>query len=81
MERYKKEVQGTDVTLWDTDTGIGLRFKAGETLQRYSSILLLPKSKGYTDTEEGLATVTAVDQALTEIAAKEYPKEFTEIKN
>ena len=34
---YRKEQNGDLITLWDDTEGIGLQFKEGETLQGYTS--------------------------------------------
>lgn len=76
---YKIEKSGSTVTIIDTATGIGLQFKEGESLQRYTTALYLPDIS-MTHTENGLNRVSEISQRLESYAAEHYPKEFKEIR-
>lgn len=78
MEQYRIEQDKNVITVWNDTDGIGLRFKAGESLQRYTSSIVL---NGYApSTEEKVKHMDKVQAELTEFAAAKYPKEFARIK-
>lgn len=77
-QQYRVEKDGSRVTIWNDADGIGLQFKAGDRLQRYTSSLIL---KGYSlSTEAAVKHLNEVQEQLTEYAATLYPKEFKAIK-
>lgn len=77
-EKYRVEKDGSKVTIWSDADGIGLQFTAGDSLQRYTSSLVL---KGYSlSTEAAVKHLNEVQEQLTEYAATLYPKEFKEMK-
>ena len=76
---YRKEQNGNLITLWDDTEGIGLQFKQGETLQRYTSSVVM-KDTAILSTEEGVAHLSEVEKALTAFAEAHYPKEFEPLK-
>jgi hypothetical protein len=78
MKDYRIEENGDKVTVWDDGAGVGLRFTKGDTLQRYTSELVI--SGDWTITKDGLDALNAVSDALTEYAAELYPMEFEPIK-
>lgn len=77
---YRKEINGQIITLWDDSNGIGLQFKEGETLQRYTHSVIITRNE-LTATEEGLTLISKVSNVLTEAAAQQYPKEFAPIND
>lgn len=77
-EKYRVEKDGSKVTIWSDADGIGLQFTAGDSLQRYTSSLVL---KGYSlSTEAAVRHLNEVQEQLTEYAATLYPKEFKKMK-
>lgn len=78
MEKYRTEKNGSLVTIWNDTDGIGLQFTEGDTLQRYTSSIVL---KGYSlSTEEAVRHLNEVQSELTEYASTLYPKEFAPMK-
>jgi hypothetical protein len=75
MTKYSTEKDGKQITIWNDTERVGLRFMEGETLQRYSSQIVLADAQR-TGTEEGVADVTKIREELTEYAEQHYPKEF-----
>lgn len=67
------------VTLWDEESGVGLQFTEGETLQRYNSTIVLA-DPDKTTTEAGVEEVSRISQLLTDEAAALYPKEFAPLQ-
>ena len=78
--RYRTEKADGVVTLWDDTTGIGLRFKEGETLSRYTSSIVL-SDPSIMETEEGVEKVSRISEALTAQAERDYPTEFQPLNN
>lgn len=76
---YRIERDGTTITIWDDKEGIGLQFKEGENLQRYSSSLVL-KDFSILETESGIEHVKVISRLLNEYAAKIFPFEFRPLK-
>lgn len=76
-EQYKTEKKDGFVYVWHA-SGIGLRFREGETLQRYLSEIIVPND--FTLSESGLDRVGIVADELREEAAKLFPREFEKIK-
>lgn len=66
--------------IWDEESGVGLLFTKGESLQRYNSAIVLGDPDKAT-TEEGIAEISRVENLLTEEAYKLYPYEFTPLKD
>ena len=79
MDRCTTQEEGGSVILWDNEREIGLKFKKGETLQRYSSAIVL-KNWELLKTGKALSTLEEASQALTEKAAELFPMEFQELK-
>ena len=81
MEQYRIEQNGKYTTVWDETNGVGLRFAHGETLQRYTSELVIKDANRVT-TGEGLDVdaLSAISAALTDYAAQRFPYEFEPIK-
>lgn len=78
--RYRTEQEDGVITLWDDTTGVGLRFKQGETLSRYTASAVL-SDPSITSTEEGVAKLDNILKQLTEQAEKDYPVEFAPLKD
>ena len=78
MKDYRIEENGDKVTVWDDGAGVGLRFTKGDTLQRYTSELVI--SGDWTIPKDGWDALNAVLDALTVYAAELYPMEFAPIK-
>lgn len=74
----RTDKNGALITLWNDESGIGLRFHEGETLQRYTSEIVLA-DLNKTTTEEGIEEINRVSALLMEEASRLYPKEFNEI--
>lgn len=77
---YRTERNGNLITLWDDTEGIGLQFKEGETLQAYTSGVVL-RDTAILSTEEGVAHLSKVQAELTAYAEAHYPKEFAPLKD
>lgn len=78
--KYRKEQNGDVVTIWDDAAGIGLQFKQGETLQRYTAAVVVRDAAKLSNAED-LERVNAVVDAITSEAAKQYPEEFAPLKD
>jgi len=76
---YRVERDGTTITIWDDKEGIGLQFKEGESLQRYSSSLVL-NDFSILETESGIEHVKAISKLLNKYAAELFPLEFKPLK-
>lgn len=76
MEQYRIEQDGNQITIWDETAGVGLRFTQGETLQRYTSELII---RDWAILQHP-ATLSEISAALTDYAAERYPMEFKPIK-
>lgn len=76
---YRTERNGSLITLWDDTEGIGLQFKEGETLQGYTSGIVV-RDDGIFTTEEGIAHLSEVTEALTAFAEAHFPKEFAPLR-
>lgn len=76
---YTETRDGSTITLWDKSTGIGLRFQEGESMQRYVCSLVMP-SPDYASTDDGVATLERVGNALRDVAAQKYLTEFAELR-
>ena len=74
MAQYRTEQDGDKITVWDDTVGVGLRFTQGDTLQRYTSELII------TDETTDVATLSEISNALTDYAAQLFPYEFGTIK-
>lgn len=79
MAKYRIEQDGDTVTVWDDTEGVGLRFTQGETLQRYTTQLII-NDANRTATGEGLERLNEISNALTDYAAERFPYEFDTIK-
>lgn len=89
MEQYRKEQDGETVTIWYDHTNetagencpcVGLRFKQGETLQRYTSEIVLTDLGLFYTNLRGAEWLSEISNALSDYAAQQYPKEFEPIK-
>lgn len=89
MEKYRIEQNGETVTIWydhaNETTGenchcVGLRFTQGETLQRYTSEIVLTDLGLFYTNLRGAEWMSEISNALTDYAAQQYPKEFEPIK-
>lgn len=79
MNTRTERAQGI-ITLWHDESGIGLRFKEGEPLQRYTSqIVLADVNKA--STEQGIEEISRITELLTEEAAALYPIEFAPLQD
>lgn len=74
----KIEKDGSKITVIDADTGIGLCFTEGKSLQRYTASLYVP-DVSIMQTEEGVRRVSEISQELEAYAADKFPEEFAEI--
>lgn len=90
MEQYRKEQDGATVTIWydhaNETTGencpcVGLRFTQGDTLQRYTSEIVLTDLGLFYTNLWGAEWLSGISNALTDYAAERYPKEFAPLKN
>lgn len=77
MEQYKIEKDGDTITVWDTGSIIGLRFKSGERLQLYTSELVI-RSESRLASVDAL-TLSRANDRLTQFAIERFPDEFGEI--
>jgi hypothetical protein len=59
---------------------VGLRFKQGETLQRYTSEIVLTDLGLFYTNLRGAEWLSEISNALSDYAAQQYPKEFEPIK-
>ena len=60
--------------IWDEESGVGLLFTKGESLQRYNSAIVME------DPSKMDEEVSKILFLLTEEAAKLYPMEFAPLK-
>lgn len=67
------------VTLWDEESGVGLQFTEGESLQRYNSAIVLADPDKAT-TEAGVEEISRISELLTDEAAALYPMEFAPLQ-
>lgn len=79
MNTRTERAQGT-ITLWHDESGIGLRFKEGEPLQRYTSQIVLADANK-ASTEQGIEEISRITELLTEEAAAQYPIEFAPLQD
>lgn len=79
MEEYRIEKEGSVITIWDDNEGIGIRFKEGEMLQLYEAEIILMDLK-LAETEEGSDLIIATTNKLKKYAIGKYPKEFRPLK-
>lgn len=77
---YRTEKADGVITLWYDAEGIGLRFKEGETLSRYTSSIIL-SDPSIMETEEGVEKVDRISKELTAQAERDYPTEFQPLKD
>lgn len=75
MNKTHETQNGGLITLWDTETGIGLQFHKGDNLSRYTSSIVI-RDPSILETEEGVAKVSEVSSSLMEQAEAIYPLEF-----
>lgn len=61
--------------LWDSETGVGLRFKKGDNLSRYTASIILP-DVSILENEDGVEKVTEANLWLIGQAEKLFPLEF-----
>lgn len=88
MEQYRTEQNGNTVTIWydhtneqgDTCPCVGLRFTQGDTLQRYTSEIVLTDLGLFYTNLNGAEWLSGISNALTDYAAERYTKEFEPIK-
>lgn len=78
--KYRTERNGNLITLWNDAEGIGLQFKEGETLQRYTSGVVI-RDNAILSTEEGVAHLNKVQEELTAYAEIHFPKEFAPLRD
>ena len=80
MDRYTEQNQeGGFVILWDNEEEIGLKFKKGDSLQNYTSSIVL-KDWSLLQTGKALPILEEAEKRLTEEAKKRYPEEFKELR-
>ena len=88
MEQYRIEQNGETVTIWYDHTNettgdacpcVGLRFTQGETLQRYTSEIILTDLGVFYTNLNGGDWLSKLSNALTDYAAERYPKEFAHL--
>lgn len=78
MEKYREEKNGSVITLWASN-GVGIQFKEGDSLQRYTHSIVI--RDGYSlSTEEAVKEMNDTANELSEYAATKYPKEFAPLK-
>lgn len=89
MEQYRIEEKGDQITVWydhehenkgDRCPCVGLRFTKGDTLQRYTSELVLTDLGQFYLNLNGTEWLSDLSNALTDYAATLYPFEFEPIK-
>lgn len=76
MEQYRIEQDGNKITVWDDTAGVGLCFTQGDTLQRYTSELII-RDWAILQHPDTLSEISA---ALTGYTAERFPMEFEPIK-
>ena len=67
------------ITLWNDESGIGLRFKEGESLQGHLCQIILAKVDN-ADQKQSVEEISRISQLLTEEAAALYPMEFAPLQ-
>ena len=77
--KYNIEKLDSHVVIWDDEEGIGLRFQEGDSMQRYTSEVII-KNPELLSTEDGYIRVNDVSEELRKYAETIYPKEFAPIK-
>lgn len=78
MEKYTEERNGSIITLWASN-GVGIQFKEGDSLQRYTHSIVI--RNGYSlSTEEAVKEMNDTANLIVEYAATRYPKEFAPLK-
>lgn len=77
--KVRTERKSGFITLWNDESGIGLRFKEGENLQRYTSQIVLEDVNKATS-EKGVEEINKISALLTEKAATLYPIEFAPLQ-
>lgn len=71
----------TEITLWDDETaGVGLQFQVGDSLQRYTSAIVV-SDLSLLETEQGMEKVQKAHERLLKRAEQEYPNEFKPLKD
>ena len=89
MEQYRIEQNGDTVTIWydhehegkgDISPCVGLRFTQGDTLQRYTSEIVLTDLGLFYMNLNGAEWLSNLSNALTDYAAERFPYEFEPIK-
>lgn len=81
MKDFKEEKTGSQITIWDDEKRVGLKFTEGERLQAYTAELIVDEPERFCQTEEGIKTLSDISDELTEYATKKYPKEFAPLKD
>lgn len=79
LNRYKEIPQDGCIIIWDEAARIGLKFKKGDTLQRYTASVVL-EDFGLLQKEGAMSVLEDAQRRLLEVAAERYPKEFEELK-
>lgn len=79
MKEFREEREGSQITIWNEEKGVGLRFIEGEPLQEYTSDLIMKDPTEFTQTDDGLITLTRIRKNLVKYASGKYPKEFSVI--
>lgn len=79
MNTRTERAQGT-ITLWHDESGIGLRFKEGESLQRYLCQIILAEVDN-ADLRQSVEELSRISQLLTEEADALYPMEFAPLQD
>ncbi|MDE6237850.1 MAG: hypothetical protein K2M45_08285 [Muribaculaceae bacterium] len=69
-----EEVDGV-VTVWHNESGMGLRFRKGDPLSRYTAEIVLPDINAL-ERVEGMEDVSRICDALRSLAEEVYPYEF-----
>lgn len=76
--KYRTEQNGNLITLWDDNERVGIQFKQGEILQRYTlNVMVIDTPK--LSTLEGINAMNKATEALITYAEKHYPHEFQHI--
>ena len=79
MKEFREERTGSQITIWNDEKGVGLRFIEGEPLQEYTSDLVMNDPSEFAQTEDGLKTLAGIRKELAKYASEKYPKEFSPI--
>lgn len=89
MDNFRIEEKDNQITVWydhkhenkdDVSPCVGLRFIKGDTLQRYTSEIILTDLGMFYSRLNGVEWLTELSNTLTDYAAERYPKEFEPIK-